>query len=336
MAEKTTAAKPARGLASCSVWLLLGPEKVTKRERVREILAAHEIADEQNNPARCMFFAGDARMDDIFSEMSTYPFFGGKKAVIVQEAEKLPRQQLEVYLAAPLESTLLVLMSEKPKGKFSAPLERACEKVGRIEVFWDLFEDRLAPWAEKKASHEYRLEFPSGFGEFLVDSCGRNMALIEQTIQILANRFSGKGFSLADAAWVVGEQKGADVFDCIGACFTGDVVRVQKQIRELLAEGESPVYIQIMLMRQAELLWRYVAGGQRTQAALGVQPMAFREVQRQAGGWRPVSLAGVIRRIAWLDLKLKSEPAHVAGLRLELVMLAIARTLAGRGQPGRR
>jgi len=99
---------------------------------------------------------------------------------------------------------------------------------------------------------------------------------------------------------------------------------------ELLAEGESPVFIQIMLMRQAELLWNYVCGGKRTQAELGVQPMAFREIQRQARGWTPRALARVIRRLAWLDQRLKSEPASVAGLRLELVMLAIARLLARR------
>jgi len=329
MAEKTAGAKSVnKGLAGCMVWLLLGPEKVTKRERVGEILAAHGIEDSQGNPARCMFFASDSKPDEIFAEMETYPFFGGKKAVIIQESEKLPRQDLERYLAAPLETTLLVLMSEKPKGKFSAPLERAVDKVGRSEVFWDLFEDRLGPWAENKAAREYNLGIPPGFGEFLVDSCGRNMALIEQTIQILANRFSGKGFTLEDAMAVAGEQKGADVFDCIAACFTGNQVVVQKQVHELLAEGESPVFIQIMLMRQAELLWNYVCGGKRTQAELGVQPMAFREIQRQARGWTPRALARVIRRLAWLDQRLKSEPASVASLRLELVMLAIAGLLA--------
>jgi DNA polymerase III delta subunit len=325
MAERASAVKNPKSLATCHVWLLLGPEKVVKRERVREILQAHGVSDEKDNPARCMFFASDTRADEIFIEMGTYPFFGGKKAVIVQEAEKLPRPQLEAWLAAPLETTLLVLMSDKPKGKFSAPLERACDKVGTIEVFWDLFEERLGPWAEGKARKEYSLQVPAGFGEFLVDSCGRNMALIEQTIQILANCFGQNIFSLEDARRVVGEQKGADIFDCIGACFTGKTESVQRQVRELIAEGESPVYIQIMLMRQAELLWRYVAGGQRTQATLGVQPMAFREIQRQSAGWQPILLARILRRIAWLDRKLKSEPAHVAAIRLEMVMLAISR-----------
>jgi len=314
------------------VYLLLGPEKVTKRERVGAILRQHGIADDPADPSRSQYFASDSAPDEIMSEIATYPFFGKAKAVIVHEAERLPRAGLEAYLSSPLETTVLMLLSEKGKGKFNASLERLCEKVGRVEVFWELFEDKLAPWAEAKARREYGLASPPGLGAFLIDICGRNMALIEQSLQILANRFANNKFTFDEAGHVLGEQRGSDIFECVSHCFGGQLVPALSRLRALFAEGESPIFVQTMLMRQAELLWRYLAGA-RSKEGLGVQVMAFREIERQSRSWSMPRLSRAIRMLCALDHSLKSEPSFVGALRLELAVLSLAR-LSAHGSRG--
>jgi DNA polymerase III delta subunit len=306
------------------VYLLLGPEKVTKRERVAAILKTHGIADDPANPARIQYFAGDTPADEIISEIASYPFFGGAKAVIVHEAERLPRPALEAYLMSSLDTTVLILLSEKTKGKFSAPLERLCEKAGAVEVFWELFENQLGAWAENKAGREYGLAAPHGLGALLAEICGRNMALVEQSLQILSNYFLDKSFTLEEAGRVLGEQRGSDIFAFIAHCFQGQAVPAVAMLRAILAEGESPIFVQSMLMRQAELLWRYHAGA-RTKEGLGVQQMAFREIEQQSRNWPAPLLSRALCLIASLDRSFKSEPAYCGLLRLELAVYALAR-----------
>lgn len=287
------------------------------------ILKSHGIADDPANPARSQYFASDSPAEEIMSEITSYPFFGSAKAVIVHEAERLPRPALEAYLASPLETTVLILLSEKTKGKFSAPLERLCEKMGTIEIFWELFENQLGAWAENKARREYGLAMPSGLGALLTEICGRNMALVEQSLQILSNYFLDKSFTLEETSRVLGEQRGSDIFAFVAHCFHGQAVPAITMLRAILAEGESPIFVQAMLMRQAELLWRYHAGA-RTKESLGVQQMAFREIEQQSRSWSMPLLSRALSLIASLDRSFKSEPAYCGALRLELAVFSLA------------
>jgi DNA polymerase III delta subunit len=306
------------------IYLLLGPEKVQKRERVAAILQQHGIANDPANPARSQYFAGDSSVEEIMSEITTYPFFGGKKAVIIHEAEHLPRPALEAYFAAPLDTTVLLLLSEKSKGKFSVPLERLCEKFNGVEMFWELFENKLIPWADAQARRVYGLAPPPGLGALLADICG-SASLAEQSLQILANRFGHAPFTLDEAGAVLGTQRGSTVFECVEHCFGGKAALALLNLRALLAEGENPILVQAMLMRQAELLWRYQAGA-RTKESLKLQHAgAFREIENQSRFWSLPLLSRALRLISGLDHSLKSEPGYVSALRLELAILALAR-----------
>ena len=315
----------ARLMANAPIYLLLGPEMVQKRERVAAILRQHGIADDPANPARSQYFAGDNSVEEIMGEITTYPFFGDKKAVIVHEAERLPRSALEAYFQSPLDTTVLILLSEKAKGKFSAPLERLCAGFNEIEMFWELFEYKLVSWADVKARKEYGMAPPPGLGAFLAEISGCTMALAEQSLQLLANRFGQGPFTLEEAGHVLGAQRGSNVFECVEHCFGGKAVAALSDLRALLSEGESPILVQAMLMRQAELLWRYQTGA-RTKESLGLQRVsAFREVEHQSRFWSLPLLARALRLISGLDHSLKSEPGYVSALRLELAVLALAR-----------
>ena len=311
-------------MKAANIYLLLGPEKVLKRERIAAILRQHGISDDPASPERMQYFASESASEDIMGEIATYPFFGEKKAVIVHEVEHLDRRALEEYCASPLATTVLILLSDKNKGKFNASLERICEQMGSVEMFWELFEDKLSSWAERKARHEYGMQSPPGLGSLLTELCGRNMSFAEQSLQILANRFMQNPFTLDEARKTIGEQKGSTVFDCVAYCFGGELIPALASLRNFLAEGESPILLQTMLMRQAELLWRYQAGA-RSMGALGVQPMAFREIEKQSRFWPQPLLARALRFIHSLDRSLKSEASYVSALRLELAILALAR-----------
>ena len=132
-----------------------------------------------------------------------------------------------------------------------------------------------------------------------MDSRGRNMALIEQTIQILA-RFPGKGFTLEDAIVVTGEQKGADVFDCIAAHLREPGCR-SKQVHELWprararsssdhVDASGGIVMELCLRRRTQ------AGG----CAHGRDPAS-------GAGWTPRALAWAIRRLArWISAQVRA------------------------------
>lgn len=308
------------------VYLLLGEEPVQKRERVARILAENGIPPDDEE-ARCTFYAAESSEAEIVAECRTYPFFSSRKAVIVYETERLEGGQLKEYLADPSPSCLLVLLSDRGKGKFSRALEKRCSELGKVEMFWPMFADKLERWAETKARQEYRLQAPPGLGALLVDQCGRNNALVEKNLQILANAFGSQSFTIEQAAARIHEQKEVTIFNFLHLLFMRRLKDSLLGLRRLVEEGDALIHICTMMLRQVELLWKFLAlraAGMGTDAkALGLGKMAFQDLQRESSQWTLGSLAVVTRRLANLEYALKSENKDLQPALFEKVVMEI-------------
>lgn len=311
------------------VYLLLGPDQHRKREYLEEILKQHGIPDRPDAPERCVFFAGESRETAalVFEECITYGFFGGKKAVIVHEAEKLPKDGLKNYLDDPVASTVLVLLSDLNEKKFSAAIEKTIAACGEVKMFWQMFENRLEQWVETKAFREYGLKTPPGIGRFIVEQCGRNGELAERNLQLLANYFEDRPFSLEEAGRVVREKKELTVFDLVSAVFERDLRRSLGYLRRLLDEGEEILQVRALLERQMKLMWKYLASnGMLDARGMGLTKLPYQELRSQARLWDAVRLAKAARILAEMDLAAKSglRPA-LRRLRYEHGLLRLCR-----------
>lgn len=304
-------------------YLLLGEERVTKLEKVASILKKHNIDPE--GPERCVYFASEDSPDEILTEAMTYPFFGSKKAVIVQEAERMPVPRVKEYFKSPSDATILIFLSEQNKGKFSKTVEKLFAKEGEVQMFWPMFEDRLERWADKQGRDSYGLQLPPGLGQMLVAQCGRNTQLIDNNLQTLANYFGTKPFELEDAGRVINERREVTVFELIDALFAGRVKECLLFYRQLVYEGSEFLQILAMLIRQIELLWRYQEQGASAPDLRRLGKLARQKLQRQAARWSDSALAEAYTVLAELDRIIKSEGRNLAGIEFEKRLLQVCR-----------
>lgn len=311
------------------IYLLLGPDQSQKKEYLDTVLQKHKIPAEPDAPERCVFFAGEGRetANRVFEECATYGFFGGSKAVIVHEAEKLPKDELKKYLAEPVDGTVLVLLSDLNQRKFSAPIEKRVAEIGEVKMFWQMFEDRLEQWVEQKAHKEYRLQVERGIGRFIVDQCGRNGELAERNLQLLANYFEERPFTLEEAARVVQEKKELTVFNLVDQLFNRDARNALNTLRRLVFEGEEVLQMRALLERQLKLLWKYLASrGTLDARAMGLTKLPYRQLCAQARRWDLIRLAQAARIISAMDLHAKSGlKPRLRLLRFEQDVLQICR-----------
>lgn len=309
-------------------FLFLGPDAVSKKEAVEKVLKSCGIAPAGDDPRRCLFFASESGADAIFNECATPAFFGDGKAVIVHEAELLPTDKIKDYLADPADSTVLLLLSEKNKGKFSQAVEKLFTEHGEVRMFWEMFEDRLEQWAEKKAT-QYGMTKVPGLGAQLVERCGRSAQLIEQAIQILANNFGDRPFTLQEAEGIVGTVRETTVFSFVDALFFRKAAPAIAAARELAGEGESPLLFLTMAQRQLELLWRHAAarrtGRPLSAASLGLVETAFRSLSQMAGRWDIPALARAGAILGRLEFQLKSLGGEMQTTALERAIVAVCR-----------
>ena len=308
--------------------LFLGPDAVTKKEAVNKLLQSAGIAITGDDPSRCLFFASESSAEEIFSECLTPSFFGGTKAVIVHEAESLPTDRVKEYFNSPSDDTLLIFLSDKNQGKFSRAVETLFKKHGEVRMFWEMFENQLESWATRKSS-EYGLASVPGLGSFLVERCGRSSRLVERGIQVLANLFEGQPFTLEQAGKAVDGGREITVFTFVDSLFYRKTREALQSGRQLMYEGDDPLYLLVMIMRQHELLWKYAAavrdGRPVSPGTLGVVKTAYQNLSRMAPRWTLLQLAEAGRELFSLEMELKSSGRALRSAAFERTVLRICR-----------
>ena len=299
-------------------YLLLGEDRVTKQEKISALLKKHAVPEE--GPSRCVYFASEDSPEEIFNEAQTFPFFGATKAVIVHEAEKIPVPMMKGFFGSSAESTVLIFLSDKNVGKFSATVEKLFKQHGEVIMFWPMFENKLEQWVEKQAKTVYSMNPPRGLGKMLVEQCGRSTQLLESSLQTLSNYFGANEFSLHQAGSVAGEKKEITVFDLVDAVFSGRKAQALLNFRQLLFEGNEMLYMLIMLIRQLEQLWRGMEAGI---ASLKLAKIASAQLDRQQRKWDRGRLASVYVRLASLDRAVKTAPKAVSTAEFEHALIEI-------------
>lgn len=307
-------------MAKAPVYLFLGPDAAKKREAVAQVLRKHKIGAEPDDPARVVFVAKEDGADEIFEECGTFPFFGGMKAVIVHEAERLPAARLKAYLADPLPSTVLLLLSDLNQGKFGAAVEKQVAALGEVAMFWQPFESELARLAETRA-RAAGMQPPRAFGDFITHLAGRNAALIEQYVDLLSNAFGGQAFSAEQAEEALAARREATAFGLVDMACRGKKKDALLAYRRLVEEGEEPIRLAALFRMQFEKLWLY---GISPSNCARESKMALRDLEGQSRRLGHDKLARAFEALAPLELSLKGDPEPLKHARFELFLYEVA------------
>ncbi|MGD0900511.1 MAG: DNA polymerase III subunit delta [Thermoguttaceae bacterium] len=308
------------------------------------------------------FEGRQAEFRDVAEEIATIAMFGGRRLVVVEEADEpaFPRPnspasfvsryrgQLEDLAARPGTSGVLVL--DVKTWPSNTRLYKAVEAAGLAIDCSAPKAARLARWLADWAKQTHHVQVPVAVAERLVEMIGPELGLLDQELAKLA-------LLAADDKKITQEMvdravgwRAKTTWEMLDAALDGKVVEAMVQLDRLLLAGEAPVgllgQISASLRRLAAATRLVVQSeapghppGRRATLALalsqaGVRPFVIQKTERQL---RRLGRARGSRIYHWLleaDLDLKGDSAMPPRLILERLIVRLAAPAEGSGARG--
>lgn len=227
-------------------YLFVGPEQFTADEAVA-LLRDSYIPEEQRSFNFDVMYGHEISAHEVVALASSYPMMGEKRIVVIKEFDKLTNpDQLTSYIKNPLESTILILISDKPDLRknpyrvFDGKNTLACTP---------LYDNQVPDWVMERVKR-YNKTIAEDVADMLSAYTGTSMRQISNELDKL-DIYTGdrKEITADDVSAVVGVSKEYSVFELCKAVGFKDTSNAVKILDRMIESGESPVYIVVMLNR---------------------------------------------------------------------------------------
>ncbi len=317
------------------VCVLVGDEAFLKRQALLRLRSA--VLGDQGDFAFSTF-EGDAALPDVLQELATVAMFGGRRLVVVDDADGFVsryREQLEDYVARPLGTGVFVL-DVKVLASNTRLYKALVAAEGLIIACSAPLAAQLGRWLSQWAKQAHGVELPAAAAEALVELVGVELGLLDQELAKLALLVGADKRITAEMVHrSVGGWRARTTWEMIDAVLDGNAAAALQQLDRLLAAGEQPIGI----LAQMSYSLRRLAAATRLvlQAEAAGRRIPLRTALEQAGVKRFVDRAErQLRRIGrhrgaelydWLleaDLDLKGASPLPPRLILERLLLRLA------------
>jgi DNA polymerase III subunit delta len=238
------------------VYLLYGEEDFLVDEAARSVIAA-AVSDDAREFNLDVLRGEEADARDIVSRASSFPMMSERRAVVVQNVDKLGIKDLEIlgnYVEQPSNSTCLVLTGGKidtRKKPFTT-----IKRTGTAIEFKPLYDDRVPGWIAarvKKQKHD-----------ITQDACRLLAAYVGASLRELQNEldkiyiYLGTRTSIGadDVNAVVGMSKELSIFELQKAVGARDLRRSCEIMERMLDAGAAVPFIIVMLTGYFMTLYR--------------------------------------------------------------------------------
>ena len=303
-----------------SVYLLTGEDFLADEalEKVRveaEIDPLSEVTlDPEDPPA------------EIMQALGTPSLLGGRRLVIVREAEALKKDQLEAlgsYLESPSDQTVLALVAS---GRHR--LASLVQGKGAVITLEAPRGRRLASWVRERG-RAHNLEVDDRGAWALIESTGNELRDIDAALEQLSTNL-GDGAHVGAAEVRAAFPRLADerVYVLTDAVGERRASSSMQTLRRLLDQGEPPLLLLGTLVAHVKrmlLVHRLTGAGKRAVAdALGLPEWRAERVARQARSYREDELVRAHGALAEADVEMKGGdlPPEIALERAVLQIVA--------------
>lgn len=253
-------------------------------------------------------FGEDSDPREVTLAASAYPMLGGRRLVVVRDAEKLTGTgPLEAYAADPAPTTTLVVVSRKPDFRtrfFQILKERAVVVECRAP-----YDDRIGGWIESEVRAAGRTIDPEA-AELLHLAVGGSLAEIVNELEKLYT-YAGerRAITPADVERVVGISRQFSIFDlqrAIGELRAGPALAI---VGRMIDTGENMTRCVAQLTHFVEKLWLLPPSGlppDQAASLLGIKPFFVREYLSARRNFTPERFDRCFLALRDADVALKS------------------------------
>lgn len=285
---------------SASVYLLSG-ETFLAEEAIDRIRAEAET-----DPLSEASFGGDAAAAEILGALDTPSLLGGRRLVVVRDAQDLTKDAVEVltrYVEAPAPSAVLVLVAT---GR--TKLDSAVKGAGRITLEAPKGR-RLVAWIRERG-REHKLRVDDRAGWALLDSVGTELRDLDAALEQLSTAL-GVGASVGAAEVRTAFPRLADerVFAFQDAVGERRLPVAMTALRRLLEQGDEPLMVFGALSSQIRRMLRARRSAdvcaKAVGDAMGLPAWRAERLQRQCRSYREEELVDALGVLATTDVEMK-------------------------------
>lgn len=334
----------ARGLVSDAeagcfrpVYLLMGDEPFYP-DMVCDAIMRNAVDEEARDFDQFVFFGADVDADKVITAARGYPMSGGRVLVVVKEAQQMRElEQLSLYCANPLDSTVLVILMHRASADKRKALYKAVQKVGAVMDSPAVRDYEITRWIIDYYG-SLGLRIAPEAAQLLGESAGTDLCTIAvETDKLVKALPEGvRDISVPDIEKNVGVSRQYSIFELTRALSSRDAVR-SLQIAERLSSAAKfamPMAVSALythfnrILKYEAMLMRdpNPAPGAKA-AALGVNPYFLREYDEARRKWPLPSCMRVISLLAEYDFKGKGGGVSADTGAGEIFVELIARML---------
>jgi DNA polymerase-3 subunit delta len=276
-----------------------------------------------------VFRGESARADEVVAACNTMPFMSERRLVIVKDADKLPKADLDVlasYAKSPSATTTLVLVAEK--------IDRRTSLYSAIDAGGGVAEYR-APKKSEYPTEVIQLFSAKGrtvgrdAAEALVTAVGHDLTRLSLEVdKVVAYAGDQRTLSRSDLEEVMSSTAATSVFEFVDALGSRDARAALQCVAELVSQGESVHGIHAMGVRRVRdliavqtLISRGLTASSAIAGALKRQEWQVRDYPRQARRFEAGELVSALRLAAAAEAEMKT--SRDSRLVLERWVLAV-------------
>jgi DNA polymerase-3 subunit delta len=334
-----------------AVCVAFGDEPFLRRQvlrALRDIVLAGEEADFSIST----FSGPEAAWRDVHEDLATMAMFGGRRFVVVDEADDFVsrnRETLEKYVAAavnaaanPTSVLLLDLKSFPSNTRLYKAVDAQGLAIDCSAPATAILERWLIDWAKRM----HKVSLAGMAAGMLVEQIGPELGLLDQEVAKLALLASAdKKITAEMITKHVGGWRAKTAWDMLDLALDGNLPAALEQVDRLLASGEAPIGVLAQvgstlrrLAAATRLILQAEASGRRlgiTDALreAGVKPFVLRKVEPQLRRLGRERGAQLYRMLLEADLDLKGESPAPPRVILERLLVRIAGPVAQASNP---
>lgn len=285
---------------------------------------------------------------EIIAALQTLPVMSEKRIVILEEStgfltssDARVREALEDYLKAPSPSTVLIFEAERPdkRGK----LYKAVSQAGETIDFAKLDEGQVRNWIVRRLKNRKVAIDGAGLEAVLerthyLENESVTSVKLDTSLEKLAD-LAGEGNTVTAEMVYEAIPAGLEdnVFKMTDLLTRGEVARAIEMLRGFLTEGEAPLRLFGLIVRQVRImailqtLSKKNASQQEMAKAAGIPPFVVRKTLPAVRRYEDGRLLELLSEAADTDLSMKSGGMDPA-LELELYVLRMASRRCRRGK----
>ncbi|MBO8477926.1 MAG: DNA polymerase III subunit delta [Bacteroidetes bacterium] len=314
------------------VYLLMGEESFYP-DMVCDAIIGNALEESERDFNQYIFYGADVTAETVMTTARRYPMFAQRQLVVVKEAQMMKSlEELAVYCARPLESTVLVICMHGASADKRKSLYKSVSKIGAVVESGAIRDYEIARWISSFYSGK-GLQIAPDAAALLGEYAGTDLSKIAvETEKLLKNLPEGTvKVEASDIEKNVGISRQYSIFELTRELSFRNASRALKIAAYI---GASPKFAMPMavsaLFTHFYRILKYEAlltgsprpGNDQKARVLGVNPYFFSEYDRAVANYPLKKCMAVIALLKDFDYKGKGGEAGEAApdeLLVELV-----------------